>query len=305
MALSSALNISPVALRDSYQETPFGYVHSHHFIPSVNCIWFDLFLGHFSSTHQMAGLPAKRQLFAEVNKLDQSFYKMKYDGLVGLAFTSMARNGAPVPMDLLKKQHKIKENVFAFCIYRWNSNKKSVLIIGGSDERLYHQPMYFIPLSVDGFWQFLVQRIMIGNYVLDKRVQAIVDSGTTLIAGPHDKIHILHTKMKAIRYRKSTTHIVRCSRIREMATFILEAVDRNGVRRQFTLGPRQYIRKVNTMALDFRRVNSLIYSIFFFNLTGSRRYLLYVRFSRTSCGAWIQTKMDFWPSVYAGILFCA
>lgn len=185
------------------------------------------------------------QVFAEARHLDRTFTRMKYDGLVGLAFTSVANHHVPVPLDLLQRQGVIKRRIFSFCLYRSVSGKKSVLLIGGSDDRLYHRPMHIIPLSHVGFWQFRIHRIRVGDrFKFERSVQAIVDSGTTMIAGPRDKVDALNGYLRARRYRNGDSYIIRCSRIRQLPIISFEMIDIYGVLRGFPLTPRQYVRKV-------------------------------------------------------------
>lgn len=186
-------------------------------------------------------------MFAEVSQVDQSFHAMKYDGLMGLGFRSMAKNKAPVPLDLMKRQGVISRRTFSFSLYGRAVGKKSQLLIGEPDTTLYKQPMHFIPLTEIGFWQFNVFRIIIGNIaeLCPNGCQTILDSGTTLIAGPHGDVERLNKNvLRARNYRNSGTYLLRCSHIRTLPDITFVMQDQKGVSRPFRLSPQQYTRKV-------------------------------------------------------------
>lgn len=171
---------------------------------------------------------------------------MRYDGLVGFAFTHMAKNQVLVPMDRMQMQNSISHRIFAFCLYRPFTGKRSVLIIGGSDNSLYKSPMYYIPLSRAGFWEIHLQRILIGKrFALCLHgCTSILDSGTTLIVGPKLDVHKLNMKVFKARYYGGA-YIIRCSLVPTLPIISFQMSDEKGVERQFELKPQQYIQKVN------------------------------------------------------------
>lgn len=172
---------------------------------------------------------------------------MQYYGLCGLGFRAMSKNNVPVIMDLMHQQGVIAEKVFAFCMYPPSTGRKSLLIIGCSNENLYKDPMYFIPLSEAGFWQFNLNEIAVGeDYGLCSHgCQAIVDSGTTLIAGPTDEIRKLNQRLKAGNNGRAHNR-----RKRSMPTITFKMYDRQHVLREFPLLPSEYMRKVISVCLQ-------------------------------------------------------
>lgn len=198
----------------------------------------------------------------------------------------MAKNNVPVIMDLLKQQGAIAERVFAFCMYPPALGRKSLLIIGCSNENLYTDPMYFIPLSEVGFWQFKLNQIAVGDdYSLCSHgCQAIVDSGTTLIAGPTGEINKLNQRLKAGNNGRAHSR-----RMRSMPTITFKMYDRQRVLREFPLLPNEYMRKVN-----FRFVCRI--SI---NISSLRRdaEVLFIRpASRGSVWELAKSPVTFWAS---------
>lgn len=209
-------------------------------------------------------MPVIHQLFAEVKHVDRSFLHMKYDGLFGLAFTSMAKNNVPAPVEQMKRQGVIEQSVFSFCLYKRPNNKKSVLIVGGSDKTLYNEPMHFIPLSAHGFWEFRMHRIVIRNYMFCSHgCETILDSGTTLIVGPKDEVHRLNTKfLKARNYKKGSSYLIRCAHRRTLPTITFVLTDEDGVRQKFPISPYQYTRKVSISSHAMNAIENMYHFIF-------------------------------------------
>lgn len=182
------------------------------------------------------------QVFGEVSSVDKAFYSMKYDGLLGMGFNALAHNHAQVTMDTLKKQNVISHAIFSFSLNGPRSSQESVLIIGGSDPKLYKGPMFHIPLSTANYWQFHMERITVGSALICAHgCQGILDSGTTLIAGPADEVDKLHKLIQGRAFHNGEVYLVRCNRIPKLPIITFVMRDVNGIERGFQVRPETYL----------------------------------------------------------------
>ncbi|XP_078797586.1 nothepsin isoform X1 [Oryzias latipes] len=193
-------------------------------------------------TLRIGNLTVLNQEFGEsVYEPGSTFVTAKFDGVLGLAYPSLAEIiGKPV-FDNMLAQKILDEPIFSFYLSR--SKSKSVpegqLLLGGTDESLYSGPINWVPVTIKGYWQIRMDSVSVqGVSSLCRRgCEAIVDTGTSLIAGPPREILRLHQLIGA-----TPTHfgdfVVDCARLSSLphVTFVLGEVE-------YTLTSEHYIRK--------------------------------------------------------------
>mmetsp|Transcript_12389 Transcript_12389/g.23900 ORF Transcript_12389/g.23900 Transcript_12389/m.23900 type:complete len:485 (+) Transcript_12389:13-1467(+) len=140
------------------------------------------------------------QTFAEVTKEPGiAFIAAKFDGIMGLAFPTIAVDGVMPVFQNMVKQKKVDMPVFAFYLNR--HAKDGELTFGGTDETHYSGPISWIPLSNETYWEFALDDVAVEgvSYCGDgKDCHAIADSGTSLLAGPVDAIKKLNEQIGAV-----------------------------------------------------------------------------------------------------------
>uniref|UniRef100_A0A7I4XWR6 Peptidase A1 domain-containing protein n=1 Tax=Haemonchus contortus TaxID=6289 RepID=A0A7I4XWR6_HAECO len=105
-----------------------------------------------------------------------------------MAWDSIAVGGIPTPMSqIFSNQMVCPEAVFAFYLNRdlYNNVVGGELTLCGIDPTHYQGPIAWEYLISETYWQILLGGIKInGQQIINGPVTAIVDSGTSLIAGP-------------------------------------------------------------------------------------------------------------------------
>merc|ERR1712190_710728 len=126
--------------------------------------------------------------FAEVSDtsgLGQLYMQSPMDGILGLAFSSIAQDGLKAPIEALADSGELQDNVFAFYL---GSGSTSELVFGGVDPSHYTGDFTYVPLNAETYWQVHLNNLKVGNTKIGYRMastqNAIVDSGTSLLAGP-------------------------------------------------------------------------------------------------------------------------
>ena len=67
----------------------------------------------------VADVCVKDQLFAEAtHEADWIFLNAKFDGILGMGFTSLSNNGIPTPFDMMVEQGLVEEPKFSFWLNR-------------------------------------------------------------------------------------------------------------------------------------------------------------------------------------------
>lgn len=129
-----------------------------------------------------------------IYETDNPFSSVKFDGIVGLSFTHLSVTPESNFIDMLLKQKKIERNLFSF-YFNKNDTSKSEIAFGGinKDKILgnVNDIQYFKVISKD-YWEIKIDNIYYGNAkfnICEKfSCTAIVDTGTSMIAGPRGMI---------------------------------------------------------------------------------------------------------------------
>ncbi|KAL5582743.1 hypothetical protein UlMin_015185 [Ulmus minor] len=146
--------------------------------------------GFFSQDNVLVGdVVVKDQVFIEATKESSlTFVLSKFDGILGLGFQEISvGNATPVWYNMVE-QDLVDDEVFSFWLNRDpNAQVGGEIVFGGIDSNHYKGKHTYVPITQKGYWQFELGDIIVGNQstgVCEKGCAAIVDSGTSLLAGP-------------------------------------------------------------------------------------------------------------------------
>lgn len=141
------------------------------------------------------------QRFAEVQDaggLGMAYSLGKFDGILGLGFTSISIDHTPTVFENAIKQNVVDQPVFSFYL---GDNAPGELTFGGYDTSKFEGDLVYVKLLAATYWEIALDGIKAGDYSSegtdDKKITAIVDSGTSLIAGPKAEIQKLATTVGA------------------------------------------------------------------------------------------------------------
>ncbi|CAI5723425.1 unnamed protein product [Peronospora destructor] len=138
-----------------------------------------LLLGKFTVTDQ---------IFAEVNVtkgLGPAYYLGKFDGIFGLAFDSISVDHLKTPFHRMIQMGLLDEPVFAFYL---GDRKDGELTFGGVDKSHYKGELEYVDVISATYWSVKLDAVESKGEKLTNVDRAIVDSGTSLIAGPKDQV---------------------------------------------------------------------------------------------------------------------
>ena len=181
--------------------------------------------GVFSAdTVTIGDLKLQDYTFAEVDKtsgLGLGYRLGKFDGILGLGWDSISVGHVPTPMNALVKSGQLPEPVFAFYL---GNKQPGELVFGGVDPKHYTGSFSFVPLSSESYWEIKLDDVKLGSDSVSSTKSAIVDSGTSLLAGPKSEIAKIATKLgaKSVLGRE---YVVDCSAKLPDLTFTLGGKD--------------------------------------------------------------------------------
>jgi hypothetical protein len=135
--------------------------------------------------------------FAEVDDtsgLGLGYRLGKFDGILGLAWDSISVGHVPTVMNKLVASGQLPQPVFGFYL---GNNEPGELVFGGADSKHYTGDFHYVPLTSKTYWEVELQGVSLGSSSMSACKKAIVDSGTSLLAGPKEDITKIANKLGA------------------------------------------------------------------------------------------------------------
>lgn len=195
----------------------------------------------FQSVDQLniGGIVVENQEFAEVTDakgLGIAYILGKFDGILGLAFPILSVNKVPTPFENIISQGLVPNSMFSFYLGT-SDGDKGELVIGGIDPDHYTGAINWVPLKSTTYWEITLEGIYLQKEtesVPFVNQKCIVDSGTSIIAGPFAQVELIALKLGAKNFLKGE-YIIACD-----APDLPDLVFRiNG--KTYSLSPAEYI----------------------------------------------------------------
>ncbi|XP_063307581.1 cathepsin E-A-like [Pelobates fuscus] len=140
-------------------------------------------------------ITVRNQPFGEsILEPGNAFVNMPFDGILGLAYPSLAAGGCTPVFDNMINQHLVESPVFAFYLSSDpNLSNGGELTFGGIDTSLFTGQLNWVPVTYQGYWQIQLDNIQVANEIAlcSEGCQAILDTGTSMLIGPTSAIALL------------------------------------------------------------------------------------------------------------------
>jgi len=188
-------------------------------------------------TVSVAGL-AVTATFAEITDvtgLGTAFAVGKFDGILGMAFQSISVDNIPTIFQTMVYNKVVDEGVFAFYLPS-TSGGTGELILGGIDPAHYTGTLAYVPLSSATYWEVALDDVTLGGASVSNTKKAVLDTGTSLLAGPSTEVSALAAKVGATPFVNGE-YTIDCSIISSLPdiAFVLNNVPYTLTGAQYTL----------------------------------------------------------------------
>ncbi|TMW59477.1 hypothetical protein Poli38472_004546 [Pythium oligandrum] len=181
------------------------------------------------------------QFFAEVNVtkgLGPAYYMGKFDGIFGLAFDTISVNHLKTPFHRMVENGLLDEPVFAFYL---GDQKDGELTFGGVDKSHFKGELEYVDVTSPTYWSIKLDSVVAGDQTFTDVSKAIVDSGTSLLAGPKDQVAKLAKLVGAHKFIMGE-YLISCTGQAPDISFVL-----NG--KTYTLTKEEYVIKSGPICL--------------------------------------------------------
>ncbi|XP_066541269.1 gastricsin-like [Hoplias malabaricus] len=179
-----------------------------------------------------------QEIGLSTNEPGRTFIVTPFDGILGLAYPSIAVGGQTPLVDTMMQRGLLQENLFAVYLSS-NGNSGSEVMFGGVDQNMYQGEINWTPVTAETYWQIGIQEFSIGGQETGicsqyGGCQAIVDTGTSTITAPQQ---IMSKLMSSIGAQQNSygEYVVNCQESNyPTLTFTISGVN-------FYVGPSDYI----------------------------------------------------------------
>uniref|UniRef100_A0A915NYW9 Peptidase A1 domain-containing protein n=1 Tax=Meloidogyne floridensis TaxID=298350 RepID=A0A915NYW9_9BILA len=188
----------------------------------------------------------------------QTFEDVAFDGILGMAWNSISVGLVSQPLSQIFKNHQLcAEKRFAFWLTNDNYDVTNSTIGGeftlcGTNSERYKEPIFWCPLMSTDYWRLSLTSVSLDSLVLSStNASAILDTGTSLIAGPSSIINKINAKIGAQNYLGGWLNL-NCSTLNKLPSVHFTLGGNN-----FTLNPADYVIQIdkNTCLSGFASVD--------------------------------------------------
>uniref|UniRef100_A0A8C4W9A7 pepsin A n=1 Tax=Gopherus evgoodei TaxID=1825980 RepID=A0A8C4W9A7_9SAUR len=150
-------------------------------------------------TVQVGGIEDTNQIFGlSETEPGSFFYYAPFDGILGLAFPSISSSGATPVFDNMMNEGLVSEDLFSVYLSS-DEQSGSFVMFGGIDSSYYSGSLNWIPLSAETYWEITMDSVTMNGETIacSGGCQAIIDTGTSLLAGPSTGISSINSYIGA------------------------------------------------------------------------------------------------------------
>ncbi|XP_010007840.1 PREDICTED: pepsin A-like [Nestor notabilis] len=150
-------------------------------------------------TVRVADIDVNNQVFglAESEPGD-TFYYSPFDGILGLAYPSIASDGATPVFDNMMSEGLVARDLFSVYLSK-DESSGSFVLFGAIDPYYVTNGITWIPLSAETYWQITMDSVAMNGEAVAcaSSCQAIVDTGTSLLTMPNNDLTNLFNALGA------------------------------------------------------------------------------------------------------------
>ena len=181
----------------------------------------------------------KAQTFAEITNvkgLGLAYSIGKFDGILGLGFQSISVDNITTVFGNMVAQGLVDEPSFSFYLSQ-TSGQDGELIFGGADPSKYSAPLTWVDLTSETYWETKLDSLMVGGTSGTSATRVIVDSGTSILAGPTADVKAIAKQVGAKPFfLNPEEYTIDCSKISS-----LPDIDVTMGGQKFTLTGKDYV----------------------------------------------------------------
>ena len=179
--------------------------------------------------------------FAEVTKEKGiSFLMSKFDGIFGLGWQSISVDSVEPPVQQMVRLGLIQP-IFSFYLGK-ESGQVGSLMLGGYESSQYSGDISWVDLNSETYWQVPFGGVHYNGQLITSTKRAILDTGTSLLAGPKEDVQPILTAIGATQVMPWVQEYkVDCSQIDSLPDLTFDLGNKH-----FTISGKDYILEMSS-----------------------------------------------------------
>jgi len=178
-----------------YNRTYYNYMTSKSFFLNGTLINLNLGGGNFSGfigedLVAISDMKVRDMVFALIDHPDSiNFLYSRFDALIGFGYADLAVDEIPPLFQFMLDQGVISEPSFSFYFTKDYNETGSAMVLGGISDRYNWSDFHYVNLTHKTYYMTDLDDFKLGNKsFISKKMNLIVDSGTSVIVGPNELI---------------------------------------------------------------------------------------------------------------------
>jgi cathepsin D len=170
-----------------------------------------------------------------------SFVAAKFDGILGMAWDTISVDKLAQPMDQIFNNTQLcPQALFAFWLNRDldGNTHGGEMTLCGTDPAHYTGSIAWEPLIATDYWRIKLGGMKVKDTQITGSIDAIVDTGTSLMAGPTDQVKQIQKIIGAFEVVAGEYEVL-CDLVKFMPTVTLTLGGQD-----FALEPQDYVLKI-------------------------------------------------------------
>jgi len=162
----------------------------------------------------VADISVTNQMFAEITDvtgLGLAFAIGHFDGILGMAWQSISVDNVTTVWSTMIQEGFIQDTVFAFYLSQ-SGLVQGELVFGGIDTNHFTGSLVWVPLISETYWEVKLDDLTMNGKSVSNVKRAVIDSGTSTLAGPSDEVKAIATMLGATPINPQE-YTIDCSKI--------------------------------------------------------------------------------------------
>jgi cathepsin D len=172
-----------------------------------------------------------------------AFVAAKFDGILGMGFDTISVDHLMQPMDQIFANSAIcSQQIFSFWLNRDASGQHGgEMTLCDMDPNHYTGQIAWEPVTRQDYWRINMESLAIGSTTFGSNVSAIVDTGTSLLAGPTDAVKRIQQMIGATEIINGE-YMVDCSKVASLPNIVITLGGQ-----QFVLTGKDYVLEIDQL----------------------------------------------------------
>ena len=189
----------------------------------------------------IGGITVNQQTFAEATSFPSIQMELgAFDGICGMAYQSISVDGVTPPFVNMVLDNLVDQPVFGVALSD-DPSKAGEMLLGGIDTSKFSGSLSYYPLISESYWEIALNGITLGGTSVSQARKGVVDTGTSIFAGPSADVAAIAAKVGATPVPiNPSEYTIDCSKVPSLPTLTFTLGDGS----QYSFSGADYVDEI-------------------------------------------------------------